>query len=224
MRDDTSESFLVCLNHESPARRGVSAIGHTLWRGLMEAGPFDPGIARLGADALALIRSPSPRNAGSRRLFNHTDRAQMSRRPVVVRTVPALRGAPDGLSAKRPRLRWCQPWEDSMTAMCRWSGWRNAATGACFNCVESCSSVIFLFEHDLFRKTDVHFSGSCSKVVVPIFVNPTQSAPSEDLRSYPRSWKADIARLAAENGDPIWRPDVKTTYPTALPPGNPADR
>jgi pantoate--beta-alanine ligase len=52
-----------------------------------------------------------------------------------------------------------------------------------------------------------------TKVVVSIFVNPTQFAPSEDFSSYPRTWKADVARLAAENVDLIWNPDVKTMYP-----------
>jgi pantoate--beta-alanine ligase len=51
------------------------------------------------------------------------------------------------------------------------------------------------------------------KVVVSIFVNPTQFAPSEDFSSYPRTWKADVARLAAENVDLIWSPGVKTMYP-----------
>jgi pantoate--beta-alanine ligase len=51
------------------------------------------------------------------------------------------------------------------------------------------------------------------KVVVSIFVNPTQFAPSEDFGSYPRTWKADVAKLAAENVDLIWNPDVKTMYP-----------
>jgi pantoate--beta-alanine ligase len=51
------------------------------------------------------------------------------------------------------------------------------------------------------------------KVVVSIFVNPTQFAPTEDFGSYPRTWKADVARLAAENVDLIWNPDVKTMYP-----------
>jgi pantoate--beta-alanine ligase len=52
-----------------------------------------------------------------------------------------------------------------------------------------------------------------TKVIVSIFVNPTQFAPSEDFGSYPRTWKADIARLAAEKVDLIWNPDVKTMYP-----------
>ena len=51
------------------------------------------------------------------------------------------------------------------------------------------------------------------KVVVSIFVNPTQFAPHEDYGSYPRTWKADAARLAAEGVDLIWNPDAKLMYP-----------
>jgi pantoate--beta-alanine ligase len=51
------------------------------------------------------------------------------------------------------------------------------------------------------------------KVVVSIFVNPTQFAPSEDFGSYPRTWKSDIAKLKAEAVDLVWHPDVKTMYP-----------
>lgn len=65
-----------------------------------------------------------------------------------------------------------------------------------------------------------------SKVIVSIFVNPTQFAPSEDFSSYPRTWKADVAKLAAENVDLIWNPDVKTMYPdgfaTRIAPEGPA--
>jgi pantoate--beta-alanine ligase len=52
-----------------------------------------------------------------------------------------------------------------------------------------------------------------SRVVVSIFVNPTQFAPTEDFGSYPRTWKSDVAKLAAEDVELIWNPDVKTMYP-----------
>src|ERR1700726_2052305 len=51
------------------------------------------------------------------------------------------------------------------------------------------------------------------KVVVSIFVNPTQFAPTEDFGSYPRTWKSDVAKLAAEDVDLIWQPDAKVMYP-----------
>jgi pantoate--beta-alanine ligase len=51
------------------------------------------------------------------------------------------------------------------------------------------------------------------KVIVSIFVNPAQFAPTEDFNSYPRTWKADVAKLSAERVDLIWNPDVKTMYP-----------
>jgi pantoate--beta-alanine ligase len=52
-----------------------------------------------------------------------------------------------------------------------------------------------------------------AKVIVSIFVNPTQFAPSEDFGSYPRTWKSDVGKLAAEDVDLIWNPEVKTMYP-----------
>jgi len=55
-----------------------------------------------------------------------------------------------------------------------------------------------------------------TRVVVSIFVNPTQFAPTEDFASYPRTWKADLATLAAEKIDVIWHPDVKTMYPDSF--------
>jgi pantoate--beta-alanine ligase len=52
-----------------------------------------------------------------------------------------------------------------------------------------------------------------AKVIVSIFVNPTQFAPTEDFGSYPRTWKADVSKLAAEKVDLIWHPDAKAMYP-----------
>jgi pantoate--beta-alanine ligase len=52
-----------------------------------------------------------------------------------------------------------------------------------------------------------------TRVVVSIFVNPAQFAPHEDFDSYPRTWQADVAKLAAEKVDLIWSPNVKTMYP-----------
>jgi pantoate--beta-alanine ligase len=54
------------------------------------------------------------------------------------------------------------------------------------------------------------------KVVVSIFVNPTQFAPSEDFGAYPRTWNEDVAKLAAENVDLVWHPDTKAMYPAGF--------
>src|SRR3954470_7117609 len=53
----------------------------------------------------------------------------------------------------------------------------------------------------------------CDKVVVSIFVNPTQFAPNEDFGAYPRTWKTDFAKLAEAGVDLIWNPEPKTMYP-----------
>jgi pantoate--beta-alanine ligase len=99
---------------------------------------------------------------------------------MIVRTIPALRRALDGLRAKKattalvPTMGALHDGHVSLVRLAK----RRAAT-----------------------------------VVVSIFVNPTQFAPSEDFGSYPRTWKADVGKLAAENVDLIWNPDVKTMYP-----------
>ena len=51
------------------------------------------------------------------------------------------------------------------------------------------------------------------RVVVSIFVNPTQFAEGEDLESYPRTLERDTRRLKRLNVDLIFVPDVDTIYP-----------
>jgi pantoate--beta-alanine ligase len=64
------------------------------------------------------------------------------------------------------------------------------------------------------------------RVVVSIFVNPTQFAPNEDFASYPRDLKSDLAALADAGVDLVWAPDSKTMYPdgfaTRIAPGGAA--
>ena len=51
------------------------------------------------------------------------------------------------------------------------------------------------------------------RVIVSIFVNPSQFAPNEDLSTYPRTFAADLAALAKLNVDAVWAPSVGTMYP-----------
>ncbi len=104
----------------------------------------------------------------------------MSRSPMIVRTVPALRRALDGLRARKATLALVP----TMGAL-----------------------------HDGHVSLVRLAKRRAKKVIVSIFVNPTQFAPTEDFGSYPRTWKADVAKLAAEDVDLIWNPDVKVMYP-----------
>ena len=64
------------------------------------------------------------------------------------------------------------------------------------------------------------------RVVVSIFVNPTQFAPNEDLTTYPRTLGADLDALAELKTDLVWSPSVQTMYPegfaTRIVPDGPA--
>lgn len=54
------------------------------------------------------------------------------------------------------------------------------------------------------------------KVVVSIFVNPTQFGPNEDFASYPRTEQQDAEQLAAINTDLLFLPSVDEMYPQPL--------
>lgn len=51
------------------------------------------------------------------------------------------------------------------------------------------------------------------RLVVSIFANPTQFAPSEDFDSYPRDLERDVRLLAAEGVDLLFNPTADDMYP-----------
>ena len=54
------------------------------------------------------------------------------------------------------------------------------------------------------------------RVVVSIFVNPTQFGDGEDFEEYPRTLERDTRRLKKPAADLIFAPDVDTMYPFGL--------
>lgn len=54
---------------------------------------------------------------------------------------------------------------------------------------------------------------SCDRVVVSLFVNPTQFGPSEDFADYPRRELEDLAVLSDAGADLAWIPSTEVMYP-----------
>src|ERR1700691_5609143 len=55
--------------------------------------------------------------------------------------------------------------------------------------------------------------GKTGKVVVSIYVNPTQFAPTEDLSKYPRDLKRDLKLLRDLKVDVVFTPSNAEMYP-----------
>ena len=53
----------------------------------------------------------------------------------------------------------------------------------------------------------------CGYVVVSVFVNPTQFAPSDDFERYPRNLKSDAAMAEGEGADLVFAPSAAELYP-----------
>jgi pantoate--beta-alanine ligase len=53
----------------------------------------------------------------------------------------------------------------------------------------------------------------CQRIVVSLFINPTQFGPNEDYAAYPRDEAADAAKLAAAGADLLYAPAVEEVYP-----------
>jgi pantoate--beta-alanine ligase len=57
----------------------------------------------------------------------------------------------------------------------------------------------------------------CAVVVVTVFLNPLQFAPTEDLSRYPQTLDADLALCREEGVDTVFAPDVDEVYPGGPP-------
>ena len=54
------------------------------------------------------------------------------------------------------------------------------------------------------------------RVIVTIYVNPTQFAPTEDLSSYPRDLERDLSLLQELGADVVFTPDDDVMYPAGF--------
>lgn len=67
--------------------------------------------------------------------------------------------------------------------------------------------------HEGHRALIAHARTLGRRVVVSIFVNPTQFGPSEDFSRYPRDLATDLIALAEAGADMVYVPTAETMYP-----------
>jgi pantoate--beta-alanine ligase len=91
----------------------------------------------------------------------------------------------------------------------RVAGWR--ANGARIGLVPTMGAL-----HDGHLSLVREIADAAQKVVVSIFVNPTQFAPHEDFDRYPRDLESDRAKLAGTPADLIFAPSVGEMYPAGF--------
>lgn len=53
----------------------------------------------------------------------------------------------------------------------------------------------------------------CDRLVVSIFVNPTQFGPQEDFKRYPRNLEEDLRLLEKRQADVVFTPEIEEIYP-----------
>lgn len=67
--------------------------------------------------------------------------------------------------------------------------------------------------HDGHRSLMERAAATCDVVVVSLFVNPTQFAPTDDLAAYPRDEARDAAIAAGAGVELLFAPPVEEVYP-----------
>lgn len=102
----------------------------------------------------------------------------MTKRPIIARTIPALRRA-------------LEPYRKAGIALVPTMGALHRGHLALVNEAKK----------------------RARRVVVSIFVNPTQFAPHEDFGSYPRTFETDIRALTEAKIDLVWAPTAAVMYP-----------
>ena len=96
---------------------------------------------------------------------------------------------------------------DSISAMRRWS----EAERRQDHRIAFVPTMGFLHEGHLCLVRDA--KKRSDRVVVSIFINPTQFGPNEDFAAYPRDLERDIKLLEKEGVDILFHPSVEVMYP-----------